>query len=117
MDKPKVNNNIFSATGRVHRLNYFFVRLISLLLEKIALVFLFPVDSVLYNYDSGINLCAGIVLGFSLYLYVYATIKRLRDLKTSSGFAILALIPIICLVVVIPCLFCKSKWKEEVQDK
>ncbi len=106
--KLKLNNNIFSAKGRINETNYFIIMLITTIMAISYLAFVF--FKKFQNFNIAFETIMLFVMLVNLYVQVCAIIKRLRDIKYSPWLVLLSFVPILFLVVCIPCLFAKSKW-------
>ncbi len=115
----EVNNLIVSPEGRIHRMPYFITAITTNILVVICggLIgtALDPIASQAYGTDEGgllgIIITASMLVLLSIYLQICATIKRLRDIKQSPYWSIIAIVPYLCIFITLPCLFIKSKFE------
>ena len=108
--------NAVSIRGNIHRLEYFLILVFAHLMYKASLYLYAPEDLKLSYTPTTLMFSIGVILTlFMLYVEICATIKRLNDLKWSKWLTVLTLIPYVCIVIRIPCLFFKGKI-EKVED-
>ena len=102
-----------SIKGNIHRMEYFLILVFAHMMYKASLFLYAPEDLKLSYTPTTLMFSIGVILTlFMLYVEICATIKRLNDLKWSKWLTVLTLIPYVCIVIRIPCLFFKGKIKE-----
>jgi len=106
-----INNNPFSYSGRMVRLPFFITNVICKCLVLVAgMLYLFLSIKSGGSYKNLILGCFVLVVFLILILLFFAFIKRLRDVKLSPLFCLLALIPYVGIVLELVLTFKKSKF-------
>lgn len=106
-----------TINGVIHRLEYFAILIFSAVMYKTCLLLYAPEDLKLNYTPTTLMFSMGAILTlFVLYIEICATIKRLKDLNWSKWLVILTLIPYVCILIRIPCLFFKGKINTSDQD-
>lgn len=103
--------------GVIHRLEFFFI-LFSTTLFSVLNKLLFFSQEYKFDYAPTIFMYS---IGILFYIFLFyvetsALLKRLRDIKWSKWLVIPGMIPVVCLLIRVPCLFIKSK-NEEITEK
>ena len=101
----KMNNNIFSPSGRITRLPFFITSLVLILCCLVGvkiLTLLLGVNALLFVFLYGL---------FLTILQLFAIIKRLRDIKCSFWVIITIFIPYVSFVIFIWLFLAKSKYE------
>lgn len=99
-----------SCKGNIHRLEFICVLFVTNIIATFSRVLYEPAYFKLdFQPTIFITLIGIAICFFMVYLEICAYIKRLNDLKWSRWLVIVALIPVVCLGIAIPCTFIKSK--------
>jgi uncharacterized membrane protein YhaH (DUF805 family) len=110
MQKPPINNFLFSCKGRMDRMPYFTTTLpifiITFLMSKMDA---FVAAGHYGSTGDTLNLIFGVIGIFFAWLMVFATVKRLRDLRTSLWMTLVLFIPLAGFCYWIYLCFAKSR--------
>ena len=108
------NLNIFDPRGNIHRLNFFFVNLLSnSIFNKLE-----HLISVQNSKDITIqNLAIIVIILLIVYIQICSIIKRLNDIKCPRWFAFLILIPIVNIALGIYLLFTPANYMSTNKNK